>query len=738
VEGEVVPALPDQNEHGPDPSPVAGWRPHTRSLIVFGALVLLVVATFAVVKRAADREASDQRARAADQAVGAVRAQLSATRADVRGIVGVFSTARTIDDFAQFAEPALANPALDAVSWAPRVTAPMRSAFEREHGFTISEQRADGIGTAAERATYYPTTFVAPTSANARAIGLDLSGDPAVADAVKAAIVRGAGQVTAPAQVAAGGAVLLIEPAFQRGAPLATPAERADALTGIAIGTMKPAFLVTEALRGTTNLHIRITDGTTQVYGSAPLPAGGVTRSFDAGGRTWQVAVESTTSPGGQALPWVVLAAGLLAAALFALVAEQSSRRLTFAEDLVARRTVELREALELLNVANAEAVEARADAERKSQVDALTDTYNRLHMIELLKVELNRAERGDATPAVLLVDVDDFRWLNDEYGPTAGDIVLVEIARRLKAMLRSYDSLGRYDNKRFAVLAPNVPSDEALFRVADAIRQVVCTGPVHVEGRELWPTVSVGAARATAPNEPFQLLATADEALAAAHHRGRNTTAIAGDEVADIVRPEPDAVRIAQALAKSAATREGMPEHHNRQVADLSAAVAQALGLDDETVLRVRLAGWLHDVGKVAIPEAILSKPEKLTKAEWKIMRTHAALGQEIVTRIADLAPAGLAVRHHHERYDGSGYPDALIGEKIPLEARIVAAADAFSAMTSDPPFRRSRGTGGAVRELRRSAGTHLDPGVVDALCAVIETGHDGTSPRRAGAART
>ncbi len=732
-----MPAPPEQDEGGPERAAVAGWRPQTRSLIVFGLLALLAVGAFAVVKRSADQEAAAQRARTADQAVAAIRGQLAATRADVRGIVGVFSTARTIDDFAQFAQPALANPALDAVSWAPRVTAPMRSAFERERGFTISELATGGVRTAAERATYYPTTFVAPTAANARTVGLDVSADPVVADAVKAAIAGGTGRVTAPAQVAAGSAVLLVEPAFQRGAPVATPAERAEALTGIAVGTMQPARLVAEALRGTGDLRIRITDGTAPVYGSATLPEGGVTRSFDAGGRAWLVAVESTTPPGGQALPWVVLAAGLLAAALIALMAEQSSRRLAFAEDLVARRTVELREALELLGVANAEAVEARADAERKSQVDALTDTYNRGHLIELLKVEMNRAERGDATPAVLLVDIDDFRWLNEEYGPTAGDVVLVEIASRLKAMLRSYDSLGRYDNKRFAVLAPNVPTEEALYRVADAIRQVVCTGPVLIEGRELWPTVSVGAARATVPNDPFQLLAAADEALAAAHHRGRNTAALAGDEVAEIVRPEPDAVRIAQALAKSAAAREGMPEHHNHQVAELSAAVAEALGHDQETVLRVRLAGWLHDVGKVAIPEAILSKPEKLNEAEWEIMRTHAALGQEIVTRIADVAPSGLAVRHHHERYDGTGYPDALAGEKIPVEARIVAAADAFSAMTADPPFRRSRGTGGALRELRRSAGTHLDPAVVEALCAVIETGADGTGRPRSGTAR-
>ena len=157
-----MPAVPDPNERGSEPSAGAGRRLHTRSLIVLGALLLLAFAAFAVTERGADREASDERARAADQAVGAIRAQLAATRADVRGIVGVFSTARTIDDFAQFAQPALANPSLDAVSWAPARDRTLRSAFERERGFAISEPAAGGIRTAAERAVYYPTTFVAP------------------------------------------------------------------------------------------------------------------------------------------------------------------------------------------------------------------------------------------------------------------------------------------------------------------------------------------------------------------------------------------------------------------------------------------------------------------------------------------------------------------------------------------------------------------------------------------------
>ena len=136
----------------------------------------------------------------------------------------------------------------------------------------------------------------------------------------------------------------------------------------------------------------------------------------------------------------------------------------------------------------------------------------------------------------------------------------------------------------------------------------------------------------------------------------------------------------------------------------------------------RCRLAGWLHDVGKLAVPEHVLNKPGPLDDAEWAIMRTHPGVGADIVTRIPALRQVAPAVRHHHERYSGGGYPDDLSGQAIPIEARIVAAADAYAAMTAARPYSPARTPHEAAAELRRCVGSHFDPAVVEALLAVLD----------------
>ena len=127
-----------------------------------------------------------------------------------------------------------------------------------------------------------------------------------------------------------------------------------------------------------------------------------------------------------------------------------------------------------------------------------------------------------------------------------------------------------------------------------------------------------------------------------------------------------------------------------------------------------------MHDVGKLAIPDRVLTKPGPLDEAEWETMRTHPEIGEAIVRRVTGLADAAAAVRNHHERWDGTGYPDGLRGEEIPLEARIVAVVDAYSAITAERSYKAARSHEEALAELRRSGGTHLDPVVVEALCAV------------------
>jgi putative nucleotidyltransferase with HDIG domain len=166
---------------------------------------------------------------------------------------------------------------------------------------------------------------------------------------------------------------------------------------------------------------------------------------------------------------------------------------------------------------------------------------------------------------------------------------------------------------------------------------------------------------------------------------------------------------------------REGIPQEHAEEVARLAGLTAECLRLPTHLVHRCQLAGWLHDVGKLAVPEQILTKPGPLDDDEWFVMRTHPAVGADMVNRVPALRQVALAVRHHHERFSGGGYPADLAGQAIPIEARIIAAADAYAAMTSDRPYSRARTPLEAAAELRRSAGSHLDPTVVEALLTVL-----------------
>ena len=167
---------------------------------------------------------------------------------------------------------------------------------------------------------------------------------------------------------------------------------------------------------------------------------------------------------------------------------------------------------------------------------------------------------------------------------------------------------------------------------------------------------------------------------------------------------------------------REGVPHEHECCVAELAELVGRELGLPESLQADLRLAGLLHDVGTIAVAGAVLSKPGPLDEEEWVILREHPSIGADMVARIPGLARTQLAIRHHHERFDGQGYPDRLAGESIPMAARVLAAVDAYNAMTEIRPYRDARDREEALEELRRNAGTQLDPTVVDALCRVLD----------------
>ena len=366
------------------------------------------------------------------------------------------------------------------------------------------------------------------------------------------------------------------------------------------------------------------------------------------------------------------------------------------------------------------------AEAELRASTDELTATFNRRRFAEIATESI--ASAGDRC-ALLLLDADHFKQINDAYGHAAGDAVLVGLATRLTAGLGPGDCLARWGGEEFAVLLRDVASDSDLVERAERLRRAVDAVPIVHGDLRVELTISVGCALASSGAQTLDaLLETADRCLYAAKNEGRNrVSTVPAAGAASASRPESEALGLARALSFASSIREGVPEEHAEQVATLAAQTAEHLELPQRAVERCRLGGWLHDVGKLAISEQILMKPGPLDEAEWDRMRTHPVVGAAVVGRVAALRQAAPGVRHHHERYAGGGYPDNLAGRAIPIEARIIAAADAYAAMTATRPYSSAKTAAEAAAELRRSAGTHFDPVVVESLLAVLGLAADG-----------
>ena len=352
----------------------------------------------------------------------------------------------------------------------------------------------------------------------------------------------------------------------------------------------------------------------------------------------------------------------------------------------------------------------AREEAERRSRVDPTTGLFNRHHLLDVARRELARSQRELTHPALVLLDVDRLRDLNERGGHAVGDAVLRELAGRLSHSVRTYDTISHVGGGRFAVLVPDLRDGEALRRICAEIAATLTGEPLRSAGRELHVTVTAAGARAHPGTTIDALLHSAEVALAAAKRNG------AAEAVPETTRREPpiddhgEAVRVAATLARAAAEREGVPHEHEVGVAELAELVGRELGLPESLQGDLRLAGLLHDVGTIAVAGAVLSKPGPLDEHEWVVLREHPSIGADMVARIPGLARTQLAIRHHHERFDGQGYPDRLAGEAIPMAARVLATVDAYTAMTEDAalprgarPRRRARGATPQCRHAAR-----------------------------------
>jgi two-component system cell cycle response regulator len=357
---------------------------------------------------------------------------------------------------------------------------------------------------------------------------------------------------------------------------------------------------------------------------------------------------------------------------------------------------------------------------------DPLTGLANHRAMVDSLDRELERARRYRRDCALLFVDLDHFKALNDSLGHGAGDRVLGEVGELLTRELRAIDVVGRWGGEEFVVLLPELERDAALgvaerLRVAIADYLFAGAGGAHL-------TCSIGVAGFPADGiTRDELLHRADRAMYAAKSLGRNQ-ALAADHPAiatlgdgSVSRDDEALMGAVDALAMLVEIRDDYTGAHAHDVALLSREVAVELGCPAEEAATIALAARLHDVGKVGVPDSILRKPGRLTPDEWAIMRRHTITGAEVVSRIPRLRSITPIVRGHHERYDGTGYPDGLAGTQIPLGARIIATADAYDAMTTTRPYRDAMTPDAALDELRLGTGHQFDPAVIAALTAVL-----------------
>jgi diguanylate cyclase (GGDEF)-like protein/PAS domain S-box-containing protein len=411
---------------------------------------------------------------------------------------------------------------------------------------------------------------------------------------------------------------------------------------------------------------------------------------------------------------------------------------LSFAQEL-ARRIALVLENARLHQEAQAELAERKQAEERQrvlqerilalATTDPVTELPNHRALLARLDQELERARRYDRVCSLLFLDLDHFKALNDGYGHAAGDAVLGEFASLIRAQLRRMDTVGRWGGEEFVAILPELRADEAL-ALAEEVRAAVAAHTFSVGGG-LHLTCSIGMASCpTHAQEREGLLSAADHAMYGAKRFGRNQVRAAHDPAVLALfieshpeqgREEAALVGMVEALVTLVEARDYSTGRHSQQVADLVLQLALALGLLPAEAQMIALASRLHDVGKVAVPDAVLQKPTRLTEEEWELMRTHPLVGADVVSHIPALRPLAPVIRAHHERWDGQGYPDHLKGEAIPLGARILTVVDAYVAMTVDRPYQHACVPAAALAELRRCAGSQFDPRVVEALTLLL-----------------
>lgn len=329
---------------------------------------------------------------------------------------------------------------------------------------------------------------------------------------------------------------------------------------------------------------------------------------------------------------------------------------------------------------------------------DILTGLYNRRYF----ETSLNRIDKIEMLPiSIIMGDVNGLKMANDVFGHLEGDKLLKKIADIFSSSTKSEDIVARIGGDEFAIIMPKTDFNTAAQLVKDIKKKCVndTSGPIQ-------PSVAIGLA------EKAQFSQSLVEVYKEAEDRMYNNK---------LVESKSTRSSIIESLRKTLEEKTHETEEHCRRLKNLMLEIARQLGLSEVQLFEYELLGILHDIGKVAIPDNILEKPDKLSSDEWRIMRNHSEIGYRIAASTPELITIAEAILCHHERWDGKGYPQGLSGEQIPLSSRVLSVVDAFDAMTNDRPYRKALSHSSAIEEIKRCSGTQFDPKITDIFLNIL-----------------
>jgi diguanylate cyclase (GGDEF)-like protein len=342
---------------------------------------------------------------------------------------------------------------------------------------------------------------------------------------------------------------------------------------------------------------------------------------------------------------------------------------------------------------------------------DALTGCPNRRFIDEFIDDAVSRARRAATALTVAYIDIDNFKLLNDFVGHEEGDNVLIAVAHALEAEILAPASFGRFGGDEFVVVFPGCTKSEAR-RAMERVRKSAANIEVMNGARVSLPTrISCGFSEYRGESTPRALIAEAEDQM----YLDKNVTPSLMTPYSEGSIPEPIVkvtnLKALRNLVKAIDRRDSYTRFHSDHATHLAIGLAKELGLDGEHLSAITIGGPIHDLGKIVVPDEILRKPGALTPDERRAMEEHPIMGAAITAAVTDYDSVVNLVRHHHERFDGGGYPGNLKGEEITITTRIFTLADAVSAMTTDRPYRKGLTIEQAVDQVRKNLGTQFDP---------------------------